>query len=434
MLEICSIAPLNITQILYENLEWLKTQSFNVNEQVRTFAAELWSLVLINNLISQQPDMNTASFDKLFSEVGSIRERILLNPAKSYETKHGGVLCIGYALGRFLAIKKTVPDSDLKYDLKLKEQTLTIMSVMDDPNLSTAAIVAFGEMARNGFIIYDSRESKLNIVSILIKKIQTSKETNKLKERAAATLGYLCLHEEINENDDYIYETKHLNTFSKYVMQMLLNSSQAKQIELHMSIGEALANCALGKRSLSCLNTWKVNLKDELSVANLIGNETSENMEWLLKELLSKYIPSPNQHLRQAACFWLLIFIKKCAKAGPVVMDNLLRIQETFISRLGENDEVTQEVASKGIGIIFSLASEEQKKILVDRLVGTLSGGNNKSKKNPSTAVNLTSVESGIKIEDENAEIFGAEIGKAPDGSNIGSYKELCSLASDMNK
>ena len=133
-------------------------------------------------------------------------------------------------------------------------------------------------------------------------------------------------------------------------MQRLLDSSQAKQIELHMSIGEALANCALGNKSLACSNTWLVNVKDELSLCNLNvdGAADYENMEWLLSELLGNYIPSPNQHLRQASCFWLLMFIKKCAKAGPVVMDNLVRIQEVFMSRLGENDEITQEIASKG--------------------------------------------------------------------------------------
>jgi proteasome component ECM29 len=62
-------------------------------------------------------------------------------------------------------------------------------------------------------------------------------------------------------------------------------------------------------------------------------------------------------------------------------MDNLFQIQEAFIQRLGENDEITQEVASKGIGIIFSLADEEQKKSLVAKIVSSLGGGDEKAKK-----------------------------------------------------
>ena len=85
---------------------------------------------------------------------------------------------------------------------------------------------------------------------------------------------------------------------------------------------------------------------------------------------------------------------------------------------------------------MFSLASEEQKKVLVERLVATLSGGGGaaRRKKAEPTASSVRGADSGLKIEDENAELFGAEIGKAPDGSNIGSYKELCALASDMNR
>ena len=66
----------------------------------------------------------------------------------------------------------------------------------------------------------------------------------------------------------------------------------------------------------------------------------------------------------------------------------------------------------------------------------TLTGGgkNKKALTNQSTVA--TSVESGMKIRSENEEIFqGADqIGKSPDGSNIGTYKEICSLASDLNR
>jgi len=398
---------------------------------VRTFSAELWSLVLVNNLLQQQ--QQEINFSKLFNELTAIKDRVLLNPAKSFEAKHGGILCIGYALGRYLtAIKSNTPS--LGDSRNVMDLTMSIVSFLDDPNLATAAILSIGEMARNGPLLFDSREHKLDTVETLIKKIHTSKETNKVKERAAATLGFMCLHEanqeQLQPETAYCIDEKHYDTFSKFVMQKLLNSSQAKQIELHMSIGEALANCALGHRSLACLNPWKVNLKDELSGPQVFCADplSDRNMEWLLSELLGTYIPSPNQHLRQAACFWLLTFIKKCAKSGQVVQKSLMRIQEVFMSRLGDSDEVTQEVASKGIGLVAMLAGPEQKKMLVERLVETLSGGPGKSK------VNRGAIESGLKIEDENAEIFGGEIGKAPDGSNIGSYKELCSLASDMNR
>lgn len=327
-----------------------------------------------------------------------------------------------------------------------KSKKMFLVSYLEDPSLSQAAIIALGEVARNGQLLFTSIETKLNIVDILIKKIQTSKETNKLKEKAAATLGFLCIHEEEENNSEFIYkidEKKQFNSFNKFVMQKLLDSSQAKQMDLHMSIGEALVNCALGKRSTASSNTWITNMNDdETVVANLKERFTNYNvkdnvnLKWLLDELLTNYLPSPNQHLRQASAFWLLILVKKSCKLSQIVIDNLFQIQDAFIQRLGENDEITQEVASKGIGIIFSLADEEQKKSLVATIVGSLGGGDDKNKKKALQSTNLTSAESGLKIKDENEEIFQAsdQLGKTPEGTNIGTYKEICSLASDLNR
>ncbi len=66
----------------------------------------------------------------------------------------------------------------------------------------------------------------------------------------------------------------------------------------------------------------------------------------------------------------------------------------------------------------------------------TLGGGPGSANKKKTTGgTNLTSVESGLKITDENEPIFNPDqIGKAPDGTNITTYKEICSLASDLNK
>ncbi len=312
---------------------------------------------------------------------------------------------------------------------------------MDDPNLNIAAIISLGEIARNGCLIYENFDKKLEIVEKLNKKILTSKETNKLKEKAAATLGYICIHENFlfeGVESDYLIEGKKIANFNMYVMQKLLDSSQAKQIELHMAIGEALVNCALGKKSTASLNTWINKPDDENTVVIIKENEddqADDNLKWLLNILLNNYIASQNQHLRQASCFWLLQFVKKSSKCSPLVVKNLYKIQDAFIQRLGENDEITQEVASKGIGVIFSLADEEQKKLLVTRLVDTLSGGASKKKAAAASSSAITSNESGLKINDVNEEIFQPDqIGKTPDGGNITTYKELCSLASDLNR
>jgi proteasome component ECM29 len=448
LLEISSISPVKITKFLHENIEWLKNQSFSVNEQVRIYSAELWSLVTINNIIDQQnsnvknEDYSSVIFDSLFATLDSINKTILANNLKSFETKHGALLCIGYSLGKYYNLLKSKLNNKSYIEI-ISNMISEIVSYLDDSNLSLAAIVSLGEIARNGPLIFKNNESKLEIVDVLNKKILTSKEKNKLKEKAAATLGYLPIHESLilDNNDNkkstqiYKIDTKTFDSFNKYVMQKLLNSSQAKQVELNMTIGEALVNCALGKKSRARLNIWLTDFNsDEFEDINHEKNH-QDDVGWLLNEILLNYMQNQNQHLRQASCFWLLILVKKCSSLSETVLKNLPNIQDAFISRLGENDEITQEVASKGVGVVFSLANDEQKKALVSRLVDTLGGNNSSKQKAQNKSTNLTSAESGLKITDENEQIFNTDqLGKAPDGTNITTYKEICSLASDLNK
>ena len=255
-------------------------------------------------------------------------------------------------------------------------------------------------------------------IELFQRKLLTSNETNKLKEKVALTLSYICVG---GKNED--------EELNRLIMQKLLDSAQIKQIELHMTLGEALVNCALGDKSPALRNSWTCTEQEwinRLKERNNLQDDKilNNSLNWLLNQLLTKYIDNPNPHLRQAASFWLLTLMKKCSTLVDFIDRNLMSIQNAFILRLGENDEVTQEVASKAIGLIYSLANSEQKKSLVSKLMDTLSGGGKKS----STAA-------AIKIKDENEEIFKQEqIGKTPDGANITTYKELCSLASDLNQ
>jgi proteasome component ECM29 len=258
-------------------------------------------------------------------------------------------------------------------------------------------------------------------IEVLQHKLLTQNETNKLKEKVALTLSYICVGRN-SEDSDSSDELNHL------IMQKLLDSAQIKQIELHMTLGEALVNCAMGNKSPALRNSWTCTEQewiDKIKETKLQDDKILNNsLNWLLNQLLEKYIDNPNPHLRQAASFWLLTLMKKCSTLVDFIDKNLMAIQDAFILRLGENDEVTQEVASKAIGLIYTLANSEQKKYLVSKLMDTLSGNNSKK-----------STSSTIKIKDENEEIFKQEqIGKTPDGANITTYKELCSLASDLNQ
>lgn len=92
LLEICAISTFNVTKFLHDDIEWLKNQSFSINEQVRHYSAELWSLVLINNILEKQIgncdltkeiDFRKINFDDFFSNLININKSILSNVSKN---------------------------------------------------------------------------------------------------------------------------------------------------------------------------------------------------------------------------------------------------------------------------------------------------------------------------------------------------------------
>ena len=166
---------------------------------------------------------------------------------------------------------------------------------MNDPQMCYAAICSFGEIGRNGRLIMDDEVLNKSI-EILHHKLLTTNETNKVKEKSAFTFGYICVGDR---------EFK----LTKKIMDILLNSAQAKQIELHMAFGESLLNCALGTNSSASRNTWTCREEDW---NRKIENE--EQLKWLLDELLNKYIENGNPFFTTSSLVLATCFAKKVFK------------------------------------------------------------------------------------------------------------------------
>ena len=60
----------------------------------------------------------------------------------------------------------------------------------------------------------------------------------------------------------------------------------------------------------------------------------------LLKLLLEKYVVSPNPHIKQAACIWLVALVRKCGDSG-LVQKRLKDTQSAFMDLLSQNDGET---------------------------------------------------------------------------------------------
>ncbi|XP_052750867.1 proteasome-associated protein ECM29 homolog [Galleria mellonella] len=254
-------------------------------------------------------------------------------------------------------------------------------------------------------IVNDDVITKFAVADKLFKIVGNAKLPSKVKEKALYTLGLLCCGERF--------------PFPKQIVKGFLQMAKdSKEFEIHLQIGESLVLCVEGVNSNENRDLWTELPKegpDKITNQEAL-KENDELLEWLLQELF-KIGKHPHPHSRQATSIWLLALLKNCPERVPI-KNKLQVLQDVFMDFLSENSEIVQDVASKGLSLVYQNSDESQKQALVSQIIDQLTSGKR----------SVTQVTEDTKIFEE------GQLGKAPTGGNLSTYKELCSLASDLNQ
>ncbi|XP_042172007.1 LOW QUALITY PROTEIN: proteasome adapter and scaffold protein ECM29-like [Oncorhynchus tshawytscha] len=403
LLEVVSVCPHNLAPMFIHKIDWIKSLMNTNKEDLRELAAQLYAVVV-----------STMSGNELKTAVQTLIK--ITKDTHSPETQHGAIMALGYMVARYMSKRKSFAngDSALNREQRMNDTpkedeelvaiaTKAIGSFLDSgsPLLAVAACTALGEIGRNGPLLIPSEGegfTKLAVVEKMLARIPSGKETLKMKERAIQTLGYLPVGD-----GDFAHQKK--------LLQGLMDSVEAKQVELQFTVVQAITS---GSGTSSGAQWFPGPVLQYSPPDNVENNDV---VPWVLNSILAKYIPSQNPHVRQAACIWLLSLVKKLHQHKEI-RSHLKEIQTAFISILSDPDELSQDVASKGLGLVYEMGGEGDQQELVSTLVETLMTG-----KRVKHAVS------------EDTEVFqGEALGKAPDGHGLSTYKELCSLASDLNQ
>uniref|UniRef100_A0A0N5B1U0 Proteasome component M29 n=1 Tax=Strongyloides papillosus TaxID=174720 RepID=A0A0N5B1U0_STREA len=200
----------------------------------------------------------------------------------------------------------------------------------------------------------------------------------------------------------------------------------AAQPELQFTVGDSLFDWIFGNVAPS--RSYIIDCKNTFNTVNPNIEETRRRlMKKFLKDVIVLAGSDKNRHMRASSYIWLAIFSQlitdETAKSLLSDVRNevekyLSVIQQSFINGLNENNDLVQDVCSKGLGHIFGIAGKEQKDKLLNELTESLSSGKIST----------------IKVEDDEPIFENNALGKAPDGSSLTTYKEICSLATDMNQ
>ncbi|XP_070194752.1 proteasome adapter and scaffold protein ECM29-like isoform X2 [Littorina saxatilis] len=415
LLEVVAMAPKQLAPDFLKHLDWLKSFISSPKDEIKQYAAELFAIV-------------TQATGRSDDILNAVKELIARLKDKSLEVQQGSVLALGYVMGRWCVAGRRGDAGQVEAmehdgeateqgDAGVKDRSSALLSCVkqlypflnsDNAGLKCAVCIALGEIAKSTPLPLpvgaetdaEGDITKLSLVNKLIGMVKTTKETNKTKDKAVLCIGCLCVGD-----GEFPHRRK--------IMEDLFTAVQSKQVELQFSIAVALVYAALGPKAPVARDTWsQTEAQFEATVSGL-----KDDVEWYLSQLLQTYVPHSNPHLRQAACIWLYTVVKQCSQ-HKAVQSQLLEIQRGFIRLLSDSDEVTQDMASKGLGQGYEICTPQQKDLLVSELVDTLLTGKRAKQ----------TVSGDTKLFEDDA------LGKTPDGGGLSTYKELCAIANDLNQ
>ncbi|KAK5644780.1 hypothetical protein RI129_006080 [Pyrocoelia pectoralis] len=404
MLEVIGCVP-KLASTLKNHLNWVRDLLNSTKEEVREVTSVLYGF-LINEILTPKEFQDAVNY--LISQTNSTM----------LEAQHGAILGIAYALERKIMTLKS-NSCDFRNDVLFKKCVQTIVSFLTNQNLLlvSAASEAVGQIGKCISLPLDSgnemkngspdakrpangKVTKLDITTQLLQNMNNPKLSIKIRERSAKALGLLCVGEEFPH--------------TKQVIQGFLDTAkETKDVEVHFTIGESLVMCVQSVWSAEARDQWSVLPTDFTPVSTMLDEPSDDNLSWLVDELL-QLVGKTHPNSRQASCIWLLALLKNCANKEPVI-NRLNAFQNAFMDLLGENNDIVQDVASKGLCLVYDNSKSEE---LLNELVKQLTAGRR----------HVAQVASDTKIFEH------GELGKAPTGGNLSTYKELCALASDLNK
>ncbi|KAL5274962.1 KIAA0368 family protein [Megaselia abdita] len=392
MLDLLSAAPKLLCVPQLHLIKTFSTSLKSVSESTRTEVARAYGILVAYGLNTE--------FE------GHINEIITNLSSRSVEHRHGTILFLGHAIHHKIIIYQETSGFDFQnWELLKKVLNVFVSSINDTEMLIKSAGIK--SMSLIGRLVKlpnikleildnvkstdfnsDENETKVKLVSfhLLTSILRSSKFKSKLREESALCLGYLAI------GDSEYFTIRSLNEFISIIKLM-------KDPAINIAIGNAFSMAING---VECV------------VGELSSKETYI-IEYLNK--LITLVKDPNPNSRESVAVWLLSLVKNCSHHN--YMKNMrIYIQMAFTSLLSDNSEFVQDVSSRGLALVFDSADEKTRNQLANELLDQMIGGKR--------SVNAVEMDTQLFPE--------GMLGKTPTGGNITTYKELCSLASDLNK
>ncbi|KAF1845703.1 uncharacterized protein K460DRAFT_338174 [Cucurbitaria berberidis CBS 394.84] len=391
---------------LVQDVRALEPSMLSNNAGRRLAAAHAYGLLASHNECDQGSLRNSQAlfFEKLStwkSAVGGDINQI-----------SGVILALGYYFSR--AFWRSSASSSITADDHPIQQLLSslveILKESRDATLKGAAYSCIDQLSLF-HVVTPSLINKYAKVEDVIQQLYDAAKTGTIS--AILALGHLAMITEEVEAD-----TEEVTDY-KIVGDKLYELHEVRQPEVHFSVGEALSCFVSGWDSkaltaeLDILHPDQVQDPWDAPLQTPSGPKREKTLGRVLEKTLKGCLQT-KPSLKKASVIWLLCLLQYCGHK-PGMQGYLGQCQLAFKNCLSDRDEVVQEAASRGLGLVYEKGDRELKDDLVRDLVGSFS--DNKSKMSGTVS--------------EDTQLF--EPGALPTGDgSITTYKDILSLAAEV--
>ncbi|KAL3621946.1 hypothetical protein CASFOL_034142 [Castilleja foliolosa] len=404
--------PQMIASRYAQKVLWIKQYLTHIDYDTREATARLLGIASSALPISSSAEL-----------IGEVISSISGTQKLRFEAQHGLLCALGYVTANCVLRTPPISESVLQSVLKclvdvINKETATLASV------AMQALGHIGICIQLPPLLLDS--TAVSTWILLHEKLSKllSGDDIKAVQKSVIALGHMCVKES---------SSSHLNM----ALDLIFSLCRSKVEDTLFAAGEALSFLWGGVPVTADLILRTNYSSLSMSSNFLMGDMSSSlpklpSMEFqndeayhvtvrdaITRKLFDVLLYSNRKEERCAGTVWLLSLTIYCGHHASL-QQLLPDIQDAFSHLVGEQNELTQELASQGLSIVYELGDDAMKKSLVNALVGTLTGSGKRKR-----AVKLV----------EDSEVFqeGA-FGESPSGGKLSTYKELCNLANEMGQ
>ena len=346
-------------------------------------------------ILASHPGLDASNVSALVKKLLSTTQHWQSAVGSAVNQSHGAVVALGYYFSRASHRKSLALGND-EFQTFVKI-ALTMLSEASDDLLKEAGYIAIGQLCMFNAVGLGDFDSASGLPVIVDKLYDLAKTGNGRAILCLGQISMICPEDDDNEDSDLRYIEGRLNKLH-----------EIRQAEVHFSVGEALTYLACAWKS-GALAT-----KLDIQGTQPEGPSRTATLGRLVEKVLAD-CGNTKPALKKAAVIWLLCLLQFCGDQQDV-QDHLAACQTAFKRCLSDRDELVQETASRGLGLVYEKGDRRLKDDLVRDLVSSFS-----SDKQSQLAGNVTA----------DTQLF--EPGALPTGDgSVSTYKDIMSLAAEV--